>query len=199
MALARPQLDPWRWAALVVLFGGIAAALWQDASLLDRGALRWSLAGVFAALWYVPVLRRDRRRAAQADDRVVKGGEPTANARIVVDGVAGLATGWVLGALYLSIPGSAHWLTQGPEAVDWIFDRMGGFGALVVIAVALVVITALHLAFGLIMAGARASKFFAALIVGLWLWLPFYGGFQTALAQVGITLPGLAATEAGAS
>lgn len=180
----------WRGAALAVLAGGIGVALWQDPALLERRAVTVPLALSFAALWMVPLLRRRRATPMTAETAVQPIRDPGAD-RAAIDLTLGGLAGLLSGALFLSFDGAAELLTQGPQAVDWAFERMQGWGVAAVIVAALAAVVLWRL-IGLALMGAiRTSRFLMGLVLGLFLWLPFHGAFEAGLARVGIDLPGL--------
>lgn len=182
----------WRGAALAVLAGGIGAALWHDPALLERREVTVPLALSFAALWMVPVLRR--RWAASVTETVVQPIHDPGADRAAIDLTLGGLAGLLSGALFLSFKGSAELLTQGPQAVDWAFNRAQGWGLAALIAAALAAVVLWRLISLALMGAIRSSRFLMGFTLGLFLWLPFHGAFQAGLAKVGIDLPGLQTT-----
>lgn len=190
----------WRGAALILLAGGIGGALWHDPALLDRREVAVPLAAGFAALWMVPHLRaRLGRRPAETTDAPIRHiADPGAD-RAALDLTLGGVAGLLAGALFLSFPGSAALLTRGPQAVDWAFDRMQAAGMVALIAVAMAALVLGRLLVLAVMAAVRVSRFLAAFVIGLYLWLPFHATFQAGLARLGVELPGLETPYSGAN
>ena len=194
MAARRSPSDTiWRGAAVALLLGGIALALWRDPALLDHRGVVLGLAGGFALLWMVPVLRAGRQAAAPPVQAV---GEAR-DARWLIDIGLGVLAGLLAGALFLSVPGSARMLTRGPELVDRAFDAAGTYGLWAVIGGALMAFALIRLAQGLLMGAVRASRFTAAFVMALCLWVPFHDSFAAGFRLIGFSLPGLPGPQTG--
>lgn len=191
----------WRAAALAVLLGGAGLALWRDPALLDRREVVLALAGVFALLWMVPVLRARltarREAAALTADLPVRAEGEARDARWLIDLCLGALAGLLAGALFLSFPGSAHMLTRGPELVDRAFDAGEAYGLWAVIGGVLVVVVAFRLAQAALIGVVRSSRFGAAFVMALCLWVPFHETFAAGFRLIGFGLPGLPAAETG--
>ena len=188
----RRSHKPWRIAAvgcLVLAAGGVLATA---PDWLEANSHRALLAVPFALLWMMPVVldQRDLRRIKAEAQPIRSDGDPR-RGNMALDIGIGLSVGLVLGALYLLIPGSAGWLGQGPQVVDWLFGAASGWGVAAVVAAALGAVIIVRFALMGIMAGVRANRIFAAMIVGLYLWVPFHQTFSDALDVIGIALPGL--------
>lgn len=190
----------WRGAALAILAGGIGGALWHDPALLERREVTVPLALCFAALWMVPHMRaRLARRPAEATDAPIRHMADPGADRAALDLTLGGVAGLLAGALFLSFPGSAALLARGPQAVDWAFDRMQAAGMVALIAVAMAALVLGRLLILAVMAAVRVSRFLAAFVIGLYLWLPFHATFQAGLARLGVELPGLETPYSGAN
>lgn len=202
MAARRSPSDTiWRGAAVALLLGGIALALWRDPALLDRREVVLGLAGGFALLWMVPVLRAGRAGRQAAADAAAAApmqavGEAR-DARWLIDLGLGVLAGLLAGALFLSVPGSARMLTRGPELVDRAFDAAETYGLWVVIGGALMAFALIRLAQGLLMGAVRTSRFTAAFVMALCLWVPFHDSFAAGFRLIGFSLPGLPGPQTG--
>lgn len=185
---------------MVVLSGGIGLALWRDPGLLDRRDVVLALSGAFALLWMMPVLlagRASRREAAAAAQPPIRSEGQERDARWLIDLGLGALAGLLAGALFLSFPGAAHQLTRGPELVDRAFDAAGAYGLWVVIGGALLVFALIRVAQGLLLGAVRASRFMAAFVMALCLWVPLHESFAAGFRLIGFSLPGLPGPQTG--
>ncbi len=200
MAARRSPSDMiWRGAAVALLLGGITLALWRDPALLDRREVVLALAGGFALLWMVPVLRAGRagRRAAAAAGAPVQAVGEARDARWLIDLCLGGLAGLLSGALVLSVPGAGQMLTRGPELVDRAFAAAEPYGLWAVIGGALMGFALIRLALALLMGAVRASRFTAAFVMALCLWVPFHDSFAAGFRLIGFSLPGLPGPQTG--
>lgn len=210
-AKRRASTRIWRGAAIALLAGGIALALWFDPALLDQRAVKLALAGAFAVLWMVPVVfpgrsapevAAERAAAAQAGagpslPEPVLPAPPPRDPRAVIDVSLGALAGLLAGALYLSFPGSAALLGRGPELVDAGYGAAGAYGPWAVIGGALLVFVLIRLALGWLGGAVRSSRFGAAFVMALCLWVPFHEHFAAGFRLIGVTLPGLSGPAMG--
>lgn len=212
-AKRRASTRIWRGAAIALLAGGIALALWFDPALLDQRAVKLALAGAFAVLWMVPVVFPGRSAPEGAPERAPAGAGPSLpepilpepvlpapkprDPRAVIDVSLGALAGLLAGALYLSFPGSAALLGRGPELVDAGYGAAGAYGPWAVIGGALLVFVLIRLALGWLGGAVRSSRFGAAFVMALCLWVPFHESFAAGFRLIGVTLPGLSGPEMG--
>lgn len=188
-----PSDTVFRRSAVALLGGGIALALWQDPALLDRRDVTLALAGGFAGLWMVPVLRAGwvaRRAAAQAAGAapIQPMGEGR-DARWALELGFGALAGFIAGALVMSVPRLVAMLGQGPALVDRAFDAARSHGLVVLVALALAGVVLLRLVQMAVMGAVRTSRFAAAFVVALCLWVPFHEPFAAGFRLIGLDLP----------
>ena len=81
--------------------------------------------------------------------------------------------------------------------MDRAFDAARAYGLWVVIGGALLVFALIRVAQGLLLGAVRASRFMAAFVMALCLWVPLHESFAAGFRLIGFSLPGLPGPQTG--